>query len=59
MHSIRWRSFGVPAADIPLRRTATPEEVAHAVCFLASEQAAYLTGVTLDVTADSLCGKAA
>lgn len=59
MHSIRWRSFGVPAADIPLRRTATPEEVAHAVCFLAYKQAAYLTGVTLDVTAVSLCGKAA
>ena len=32
---------------IPLRRFATAEEVAGAVCFLASPQAAYMTGQTL------------
>lgn len=32
---------------IPLRRSATSEEVAAAVCYLASPQAAYITGHTL------------
>ena len=30
--------------QIPLGRAGTPEDVAHAVCFLASDQAAYITG---------------
>ena len=34
---------------IPLGRSGTEEEVAHAVRFLASEEAAYITGHTLDV----------
>ncbi|MOA65665.1 3-oxoacyl-[acyl-carrier-protein] reductase FabG [compost metagenome] len=37
------------AARIPLARLGTSAEVAEAVGFLVSEQAAYLTGVTLDV----------
>lgn len=37
------------AARIPLARLGTASEVADAVGFLVSEQAAYLTGVTLDV----------
>jgi NAD(P)-dependent dehydrogenase (short-subunit alcohol dehydrogenase family) len=37
------------AAAIPMGRMATPEEVAHAVCFLASDAAAYLTGVALPI----------
>jgi 3-oxoacyl-[acyl-carrier protein] reductase len=36
-------------AQIPLDRAGSPEEVAHAVAFLASEQAAYITGHVLDV----------
>lgn len=43
------RAEKIPADGIPLGRAAAPEEIAHAVCFLASDQAAYLTGVTLDV----------
>ena len=36
-------------ASIPLGRLGSPEDVAHAVHFLASEEAAYITGATLDV----------
>ncbi|MGM7671084.1 SDR family NAD(P)-dependent oxidoreductase [Microbacterium sp. A93] len=41
------------AADVPVGRTATTEEVAGAITFLASEDAAYLTGVTLDINGGS------
>jgi 3-oxoacyl-[acyl-carrier protein] reductase len=34
---------------IPMGRRATPEDVANAVLFLASEQASFLTGVCLDI----------
>ncbi len=36
-------------AQIPLERFAQPEEIAEAVCFLVSDQAAFITGATLDV----------
>jgi 3-oxoacyl-[acyl-carrier protein] reductase len=36
-------------SEIPLRRLSRPEEVAAAVIFLSSDEASYLTGVTLDV----------
>ncbi|HRO28786.1 SDR family NAD(P)-dependent oxidoreductase [Citricoccus sp.] len=41
------------AADVPVGRTATTEEVAAAITFLASEDSGYLTGVTLDVNGGS------
>jgi 3-oxoacyl-[acyl-carrier protein] reductase len=37
------------AAAIPLGRLGTPEDVAQAAAFLASDSAAWITGVTLDV----------
>lgn len=37
------------AKGMPLRRLATPEDVARAVAFLASDDAAYITGVVLRV----------
>ena len=38
-----------PQAAIPLGRLGTPEDVAAAAVFLASESASWLTGVSLDV----------
>ena len=37
------------AAQIPLGRPGTPDDVAAAVCFLASDEAAYITGHVLAV----------
>ncbi len=37
------------AAKIPLGRFGRPEDVAYAACFLASDEAAFITGATLDV----------
>jgi len=41
---------------IPLGRTGTPEEVAHAVAFLASDEAGYITGHVLNVNGGLLMG---
>ncbi len=40
-------------ANIPLGRLAEPEEVATVIAFLASDDAAYVTGVTIDVNGGS------
>jgi len=37
------------ASQTPMRRIASPEEIAAAIAFLASERASYITGVTLQV----------
>ena len=41
------------AADIPVGRTATTEEVAAVITFLSSEDAGYLTGTTVDINGGS------
>ncbi len=48
-------AFGLPpsaerAKTIPLGRLATPEDIANAVAFLASPEAAYMTGQSMNVT---------
>jgi len=35
---------------VPMRRFGTPEEVAHAVLFLAGQEAAYITGTVLEIS---------
>lgn len=42
--------------QIPLGRVGTPEDVAHAVSFLASEEASYITGQVLGVNGGLLMG---
>lgn len=48
-------AFGLPpsserAKTIPLGRLAVPEDIANAVAFLASDEAAYMTGQAINVT---------
>jgi 3-oxoacyl-[acyl-carrier protein] reductase len=42
--------------NIPLGRVGSPEDVAHAVCFLASDDASYITGQVLGVNGGLLMG---
>ena len=44
-------------ADRPLQRDGTPNDVAEAVAYLASERARYLTGVVLPVDGGTSAGK--
>jgi 3-oxoacyl-[acyl-carrier protein] reductase len=41
---------------VPLGRVGTEPDVAHAVAFLASEEASYITGHTLDVNGGMYMG---
>jgi NAD(P)-dependent dehydrogenase (short-subunit alcohol dehydrogenase family) len=45
--------------DTPLRRFGTPEEVAHAVVYLASDESSYTTGAELVLDGGLLAGSAA
>ena len=44
------RVFKMEAARTPLKRIATPDDVASAVAYLVGEEASFLTGVNLFVT---------
>ncbi|GLZ07547.1 3-oxoacyl-ACP reductase [Actinomadura sp. NBRC 104412] len=46
--------FSTRAQDMPIRRPSLPDDVARAVCFLASRAAANITGVILPVDAGHL-----
>lgn len=41
---------------IPVKRYGTPEEIAHAVVFLADKQAGYITGANLDINGGQFMG---
>ena len=47
---------GAMLTNVPLARPGTDMDVAHAVAFLASEEAAYITGHTLDVNGGMYMG---
>jgi len=42
-------AYALVTADLPLGRPAEPEEVASAICFLASDEAAMITGTALPI----------
>ncbi len=51
----RWEGMSPDAraaekARVPLGRVAEPEDQARVICFLASSDADFVTGVTIDVT---------
>ena len=45
----RTKFYNELGVRIPLKRMGTPEDIARAVVFLASERASYITGVTLRI----------
>ena len=52
---VQRKAEGLPSAhdraqSIPLRRPGYPDDIAKAVLFLASDEAAYITGETINVT---------
>jgi len=51
----QWQSYGADGQQrlvdgIPLRRLGTPDDIAHAVLFFASDQASWITGQVLSVS---------
>lgn len=42
-------------STVPLGRPSTPRDVANTCCFLASDEAEFITGVNLEVGTDLIC----
>jgi 3-oxoacyl-[acyl-carrier protein] reductase len=47
-------SLDLAVSQVPLKRLADPAEIAQVVVFLASDQASYMTGATLDVNGGAI-----
>jgi hypothetical protein len=46
-------------STVPLGRPSTPRDVANTCCFLASDEAEFITGVNLEVGTNMICFKSA
>lgn len=46
------------AKDIPMQKMGTPDDIAHAALFLATEESKYITGIELTVDGGLLAGSA-
>jgi 3-oxoacyl-[acyl-carrier protein] reductase len=49
LRSVKAEKLALMQARVPLKRLGTPEDVANAIAFLASEQASYITGQVLRI----------
>lgn len=49
-HGPKFKDTSVMLPYIPMGRMGTPEDLAQAICFLASEETSYITGTVLDVS---------
>jgi len=53
---ISWEDYHAAAADRPLGRVGTPDEIARAVLFLASDDSSFITGAALVVDGGGVAG---